>query len=282
MKGKKIFVSISSIMAVITLLVGCAQAPISEPAPPEPAVLNIEMTPTGHWHATRAKTLTFAVTDDSGNPLTGLVANVSVKRHGSDSVRNIEAADNGDGTYSADYTASNVGSGYSLAYSIGFSFEYEGNKYFDAWPVEVVRDGREDIMPTVGGTMYAYQVRYAWDPGHIHANDGNKVNLIFEPRRAIQTDGDLNIEQPYRNTFNHLQGIEAHVLIESTDGTISEELHAEYRGLGIYRAQRVFSVAEVGHDGREYTVSFLFTDPFNNYTIDKAETSYPLKAVAAH
>jgi hypothetical protein len=71
-------------------------------------------------------------------------------------------------------------------------------------------------------------------------------------------------------------------LIESKDGTISEELHAEYRGLGVYRAQRVFSEAEVGHDGRDYTVSFLFTDPFNNYTIDAAETSYPLRAVPEH
>jgi hypothetical protein len=26
----------------------------------------------------------------------------------------------------------------------------------------------------------------------------------------------------------------------------------------------------------EYTVSFLFTDPFNGFTIDKAETSYPM------
>ncbi len=280
MKRKIILVSILSIMVAIPLLAGCTQAPSSEPAP-EPAVLNIEMTPTGHWHATRTKTLTFAVTDEAGNPVTGLVSNVSVKRHGSDSVRNIEAADNGDGSYSADYTANNVGSGYSLAYSIGFSFEHEGNTYFDAWPAEVVRDGREDIMPTVGGTMYAYQVRYAWDPGHVHANDENKVSLIFEPRRAIQTGGALNTEQPYRNTFNHLQGIVATVLVESTDGSVSETLTATYRGLGVYRAERVFSEAEVG-ERREYKVSFLFTDPFNNFTIDKTETSYPLVAVGDH
>ncbi len=280
MKRKIILISILSIIAVIPLLAGCAQTPSSKPAP-EPAVLNIEMTPTGHWHATRTKTLVFTVKDESGNPVTALVSNVSVKRFGSDSVRNIEATDNGDCSYSADYTASNVGSGYSLAYGIGFSFEYEGNTYFDAWPVEVVRDGREDIMPTVGGTMYAYQVRYAWDPGHVHANDENKVSLIFEPRRAIQTGGDLNIEQPYRNTFNHLQGIEAHVLIESTDGSVSETLTATYRGLGIYRAQRVFSEAEVG-ERKEYVVSFLFTDPYNNFSIDKSETSYPLVAVSEH
>jgi hypothetical protein len=206
---------------------------------------------------------------------------VAIKSHGSDRARNIEAADNGDGSYSADYTANNIGSGYALAYSVSFSFEYQGNKYFDAWPVEVVRDGREDIMPVIGGTKYAYQVRYGWDPGHIHADDEEKVNLIFEPRRAIQTGDQLNTEQPWRNTFNHLQGMEATVLVESVDGSVSETLPATYVGLGVYRAQRIFSEAEVG-ERKEYKVSFLFTDPFNSFTIDKAETSYPLVAVEEH
>ncbi len=280
MKRKIILISILSIMAVVPLLAGCTQASSSEPTP-EPAVLNIEMTPTGHWHATRAKTLTFAVTDESGNPVTGLSPTVAIKSHGSDDVRNIAAADNGDGSYSADYTANDVGSGYSLAYSVSFSFEYEHNKYFDAWPVEVVRDGNEGIMPTIGGTRYAYQVRYGWDPGHIDANDEEKVNLIFEPRRATQTGDQINIEQPWQNTFNHIPGLEATVLVESTDGSVSETLTATYIGLGIYRAQRIFSEAEVGAR-KEYKVSFLFTDTFNNFTIDKEETSYPLVAVEEH
>jgi mono/diheme cytochrome c family protein len=37
----------------------------------------------------------------------------------------------------------------------------------------------------------------------------------------------------------------------------------------------VFSVAEVG-SGKEYAVSFLFTDPYNGFTIDPSETAYPL------
>ena len=63
--------------------------------------------------------------------------------------------------------------------------------------------------------------------------------------------------------------------------TVSETLTAIYRGLGIYRAQRAFSVAEVG-ERKEYVVSFLFTDLYNNFSIDKSETSYPLVAVAPH
>jgi hypothetical protein len=274
MKRAIMIMSILAIMAAVPFLVGCTQTP-------RVAVLSIEMTPTGHWHATRAKELTFAVADEAGNPVTGLSPMVTVKSFGSDRARNIEAADNGDGSYSAQYTANNIGSGYALAYSVSLAFEYNGTAYFDAWPVEVVRDGREDIMPTIGGTKYAYQVRYGWNPGHVHASDEEKVDLIFEPRRAIQTGNQLNTEQPFRNTFNHLPGLEATVLVEAVDGSVSETLTATYLGLGVYRAQRAFSEAEVG-ERREYKISFLFTDPFNEFTIDKSETAYPLVAVEEH
>ncbi len=301
---KKVSLVICSLLIVSAILVaGCTQ-PASPPAPapapspvpapkptpapapapkPEPVTINIEMEPAGHWHATRAKTLTFVVTDANANPVKGLEATVTIKSLASSRASNIEATDNGDGTYSAEYTANNIGSGYSMAYTAGISFEHDGTKYFDAWPVEVVRDGNEGIMPEINGTTYAYQVRYGWDPGHIHANDDDeeKVSMYFEPRRAIQEGSEINTEQPWQNTFNHIVGLEATVLVESTDGTVSETITATYRGLGVYRAQRVFSVAEVG-ERKEYVVSFLFTDPYNNFSIDKSETSYPLVAVAEH
>ncbi len=43
-----------------------------------------------------------------------------------------------------------------------------------------------------------------------------------------------------------------------------------YSGLGNYQAK--YTPTSSG----EYKVSFLFTNPFNGYTIDKAKTSYPL------
>ncbi len=236
--------------------------------------LVIDMTAPGHWHVTRPKILNFTVTDEGGNPVIGLSPAVTVKTLAG-SVDTISASDNGDGTYSAEYTALDIGSGYSMAYTISFHVQYDGAEYFEAWPVEVVRDGNEGITPTINGTLYAYQVRYGWDPGTIYASDTDTVNMYFEPRRAIQEGSDLNTQQPWRNTFNHLPDLEPTVIVQSLDGRIMETLVPTYVGLGIYRAERVFSVAEVGA-WTEYTVSFLFTDSYNGFNLDSAETAYPL------
>ncbi len=185
------------------------------------------------------------------------------------SVDEVAATDDGDGIYSAEYAAFDIGGGYASAYSVAFLFEYEGSRYFEAWPAEVVRDGNEGIMPTIGGTMHAYQVRYGWDPAGAMA--GEEVTMYLEPRRSIQTGDEINTEQPWRNTFNHISDLEdVSVLVETADGEFVASLDATYAGLGIYRA--TFTPASAG----EFKVSFLFTDPANGFTIDKGETSYPL------
>ncbi|MHC4067476.1 MAG: c-type cytochrome, partial [Planctomycetota bacterium] len=120
-------------------------------------VLKIDLASPGHWHVTRAKTLTFSVTDEDGAAVTGLQPTVVVKTL-AESEESLQAADNGDGSYSADYTATDIGGGYAMAYSVSFSGEHSRVNYSDAWPVEVVRDGNEGIMPTIDGTLYAYQV----------------------------------------------------------------------------------------------------------------------------
>lgn len=239
--------------------------------------VKIDMTPPGHWHVTRAKTLSFTVSD-GGNPVAGLSPTITVKTFAG-TAETLSATDNGDGTYSADYVAKDIGAGYAMAYSVLFSIEYNGVSYFDAWPVEVVRDGSEDIMPTINETLYAYQVRYGWDPGTIHASDTDLVNMYFEPRRAIQEGIDINTQQPWRNSFNHLTDLVPTVLVQSADGRVSEILDTTYTGLGVYRAQRIFSVAEVGA-WTDYTVSFLFTDPYNGFEIDASETAYNLTVSA--
>ncbi|MFH1719848.1 MAG: hypothetical protein ABIF19_21050 [Planctomycetota bacterium] len=238
-----------------------------------PGVVKIDMTPPGHWHVTRAKMLSFTVTDD-GNPVAGLSPTVAVKTFAG-TADTLMVTDNGDGTYSAEHIARDIGSGYAMAYSILFSVEYNGVSYFDAWPAEVVRDGRENILPTINDTLYAYQVRYGWVPGTVHASDTELVSMYFEPRRAIQEGGDINTQQPFRNTFNHLTDLVPMVLVESADGRVSEVLNATYTGLGVYRAQRIFSMAEVGA-WTDYTVSILFTDPYNGFTLDASETAYPI------
>ncbi len=231
--------------------------------------LNIEIDPLGHWHLTRAKPLTFTVTDAGDNPVTGLEPTVTVKTAaGSVDVLG-QVVDNDDGTYTVEYTALDLGSGYSAAYSIGIAFSYEGFRYSNHWPAEVVRDGNEGITPTLGGTMYSYQVRYAWVPGRIAS--GDEVTMYFEPRRAIQTGDELNTEQPWSNTFNHILDLEnISVVVETAAGSTVATLTPTYSGLGMYRVK--YTPASAG----DFKVSLLFTDPFNGFTIDSAETSYPL------
>ena len=242
-----------------------AQATLEKVAPS----LNIEIGAIGHWHFTKDKLLTFTVTDAGGNPIIGLRPTVTVKTTAGsvDTLRQV--VDNGDGSYAAEYTALDLGSGYSAGYSIGIAFSYEGFNYSNHWPADVARNGNERITPTLAGTMYSYQVRYAWVPGRIEHED--EVTMYFEPRRAIQTGDELNTEQPWLNTFNHILDLEnVSVVVETAAGSTVATLTPTYSGLGIYQAK--YTAAEHG----EFKVSFLFTDPFNGYTIDKAETSYPL------
>ncbi len=232
--------------------------------------LNIEIGAIGHWHLTKDKLLTFTVTDAGDNPITGLKPTVTVKTlAGSvDVLPNV--ADNDDGSYSVESTARDLGSGYSAGYSIGIVFSYEGFNYSNHWPAEVVRDGNERITPTVGGTMYSYQVRYAWVPNR-SITTGDEVTMYFEPRRAVQTGDQLNTEQPWQNTFNHILDLEnISVVVETAASSTVATLTPTYSGLGIYQAK--YTPTSAG----EFKVSFLFTDPFNGYAIDKTETSYPL------
>ncbi|MBI4320108.1 MAG: hypothetical protein HY675_16580 [Chloroflexi bacterium] len=230
--------------------------------------VGIALTPPGHWHATKGKKLTFTITDaTSGQPLPGLKPEVTVQTLGG-RTDTLTPADNGDGTYTADYTAWEIGSAYATFYSILLTVEKDGVRYSEAWPVEVVRDGREDIMPVLAGVKYAYQVRYGWNPGV--AKMGDEVNLIFEPRRATQTGDQLNTQQPFRNTFNHVADLEDVKILVEKDGQVVEELAATYNGLGIYSAKHSFDASG------NYKVSLLFTDPANGFSIEKSDTSYPL------
>lgn len=262
------------ISTVLTLvLLGSAVAQLEDAN-----TLTINMIAPGHWHATWPKILNFTLTDEMGNPVAGLSPTVTVKSMAG-TVTAISAKDKGDGTYSATYRPWDIGSGHSMAYNISFRVQYNGMEYFDAWPVKVQRSGNESIIVTVDDTLYAYEVLYGWDPGTIYASDTDLVNMYFEPLRAVQEGNRLNRFQLFLNTYNHLTDLEPTILLESQDGLVSEMLVPTYIGLGVYRAQRVFSVAEVGASNR-YTVSFLFTDPYNGYSIEPEKTAFSL-AVSA-
>lgn len=259
--------------------------PLTVTAPPaKPSVvgrpaLNLELVNPGHWHANKGKTLTIRASDVSGIPIRGLKPELTVKTL-QGRVDKLALTDNGDGTYSAPYTAWDLGGGYSTGYVLMADVDYRGTEFADAWPVEVVRDGNERILPEKDGKKYAYQVRYGLNNGLPVANDKDPITVYFDPRRAIQEGDQINTQQPFRNTFNPLPDLKPTVIIESTDGKIVEEIAPAYTGMGVYRAQRVFTKAEVGSE-REYKVSFVFTDPYNGVVIGKDHSSYHVTVLAS-
>lgn len=240
---------------------------------PVPRELSIAMTPPGHWHFTRTKQLVFAVTDAAGVPVDGLIPEITIRTL-SGRVDRLVASDLGGGTYATEYTAWDIGPDYATSYAVLCTIRGHGERYSDAWTIEVVRDGREDIFK--GDGQYAYQVRYGWSPGRPLASVDAAVVFYLEPRRAIPEGEALDRRQPWRHPTDHLPGLAATLLIRSSDGLVGQELAVEYVGLGVYRAERIFPPGEVGA-GRTYNVSLLFTDPHNGQTIGVDDNSYVLE-----
>lgn len=268
------------LVTLFLLMVACSG---STPEASSTDAYTVAMEPLGHWHVFNPKTLQFTVQDSATSEgVAGLDLTVEITRVGSDRIteRSVSAdqvKDAGNGVYSLEYTPSSIG-GYSLiARAV-----HNGQQYVSA-PVafEVAKDGEEGIKVEAGGETYVYQIRYHWEPGHIHANDGEPVKLVFELMRGAQVGDAINWEQPWTNTFDHVTSIEnATMLLESEDGTVSEELQFVYKGRGIYEVERIFTEAEVG-DGKDYTVRCSFTDPANGGLVTHSEP-FPLHASAAH
>lgn len=274
MKAKKqgLLIAILLLLLTITLVPLGAQDSASY-------LINIE--PIGHWHVFGAKTLIFSVFDSAtAEGVEGLDLVVEIARAHSDSVSTRTVADEqivdeGDGLYSLEYTASALD-----AYALVVRFEQDGMTHASQ-PVafETARAGEEGIMAEANGTTYVYQVRYNWEPGHIHANDEEPVTIIFELLRGIPTGDDINWEQPWTNSFDHVTDGEAVLTLTTADGT-SEELAMEYRGRGIYQAQRIFPADEVG-DSADYEIQISLTDAFNGASVSLDEPAI-LHAVPGH
>ncbi len=249
--------------------------------PPETFYINVE--PIGHWHVGHAKTLLFTVAQmDDDKSISGLNLVVQIVRSGSSrvserSVENEQVVDEGEGVYSLEYTASDMDS-----YGLVARFMHEGVEFVSRpLAFEVVRDGEEGIRVDAQDTSYVYQIRYNWEPGHIHANDTDAVKLHFEIMRGVPEGTEIDWERPWQNAFDHINDAQDPVaFVESEDGVVIEELPVLYRGKGIYQAERVFSEAEVG-EGMAYNVHFVFTDPYTGAEVTHTEP-YPLHAVPGH
>lgn len=276
MKKRNLLTSIVSIVTLLILI--AAMMPVNAQ---EDAAYTFTIEPIGHWHVFDAKTLVFGVYDNStAEGVAGLNLVAEIARAHSDSVSTRTVADEqivdeGDGLYSLEYTASSLDS-----YALLIRFEQDGVS-FASQPVafETARAGEEGIMAEANDTTYVYQVRYNWEPGHIHANDEEPVTLIFELIRGIPTGDDINWEQPWTNSFDHVTDAEVTLTVTNADG-VSEELEVVYKGRGIYEAQRVFSHEEVG-EGQDYEVLCSFVDNFNTAEVSLSEPAV-LHAVPSH
>ena len=195
-------------LLLITLLLlaftGCTQEPAEEEVEAlAPDAYSISLEPIGHWHVFSPKTLLFTVTDTATDQgVAGLDFTVQIARAESDSVseRTVadgDVADEGDGVYALEYTPSSIG-----AYSVAAAFVQNGQHFASApTAFEVAKAGEEGIRASVDGTDYVYQIRYHFEPGHVHANDNEPVSIVFELMRGVETGDDINWEQPWTNTF---------------------------------------------------------------------------------
>lgn len=254
----------------------------TSPALADSEAAGIAVAPIGHWHVFNEKTLTFDVTDKQGAGLGGLNLVVEIAREGSDritvrSVADDQIVDEGGGTYTLAYTPSSIGSYAMHAKTV------DEDHAAVSMPIvfEVARDGDEGVKVTANGVDYVYQVRYNWDPGHIHANQDEPAKLVFELMRGVETGSDINWDRPWTNTFDHVTGAkDVAIRVVAEDGSVTEELSAVYRGRGIYEAGRIFAPDEVGHE-KLYEVAVSFVDPANDAMISNPE-AYALRAVASH
>jgi hypothetical protein len=238
----------------------------------------------GHWHVFAPKTLLFTVTDvATGDSASVDNFTVQIVRAGSERVteRTLtegEVVAEGEGIYSLEYEPSNF-----APIAISAKFEMDGQTFASPpWPIEIAKAGEEGIRVDIGGTSYVYQIRYHWDPGHIHGNDTETTKLVFEVMRGIPEGTDINWDSPWRNSFDHVVDADhMEITVSTSDGAVSDEIHPEYKGKGIYEGERVFSVSEVGHDGMDYEINVSFTDPYNGATVSNSE-AFPLHAVPGH
>lgn len=273
----------SSAPAAVAPAVQAAAPEVETASPLAPDTFYISVEPIGHWHVFATKKLLFTVKEtasDAGKADLNLVVQIASpggSRVTERSVEKEQLVDEGDGIYSLDYTAANIG-GYGLI----ARFNHEGQEFVSA-PVafEVAKDGEEGIKVEAQDTAYVYQIRYHWEPGHIHADDDEQAKLVFEIMRGIPEGDAIDWEKPWQNVFNHIVDAENPVVhVESEDGTVADELEPVYMGKGLYEVERTFAVAEVG-EGADYTVRFAFTDPYNEVEVTHVEP-YRLHVSSPH
>jgi len=107
------------------------------------------------------------------------------------------------------------------------------------------------------------------------------VRLVFEIMRGIQEGNDIDWKEPWLNLFDHIANADRPaVLLKSMDGKVSQEIQARYMGRGVYQAERLFTMAEVGKE-MHYESTFVFIDPYNGAKVQNSKP-FSLHASGPH
>jgi hypothetical protein len=240
----------------------------------------ITMEPPGHVHTFGEADLTFKVTDEEEEPVTDLSPIVARQFQGSDRVSETgegDIVDNGDGTYTWKRSFNDAG-----VYVLTFKFEDDGIMYSNSFPLETSKAGGERIYcPSEDNPEFAYQIRWEAVPGHIHG--GNEAAFEIELKRS--SNKEVNTEQPWLNSFDHLTpddlkpaGSLPEVAIGSADG--EESADVEYKGMGIYEVKHTFGDI---HEDATYWLHVTFEDDCG--VVDESgetEHDYQFSVVPAH
>jgi hypothetical protein len=191
--------------------------------------------------------------------------------------------DMGDGTYQWTKTFTVLGTNL-----LGIRFDADGKPHYAAFPFETSRGGGERYFCDLNGDRiedHAFQVR--WNPmGPSVRADGTPTTIQLELLRSTNPP-PLNIEEPYRNSFDHLrpgelQGATLRVRLMAGSGSAATEvanLESKYVGRGLYTATRSFTADDLsGQPRRVFWLRVSFTDDKGCLvdTVDEAEYQLPL------
>ncbi len=284
MKTKKLNILLS-ILAGVGLVVGvsaCSNTTAQMTNMPAVDAFTITAKPFTHWHTLNYQKVEFTVTDKAtgqgkaGLPVEIQIAHATTQQITTRSVADKGVKDEGKGVYSINTSAPEF-----YPYAFTLRFVYNGQQFVSQpFVTEITKAGEEGIRVEAKGTSYVYQIRNFWRPGDVRASNNISVLLSFEVMRGVPEGTAINWTAPWTNFAEHvIDAQNPKIIVESRDGIVKVELPAVNKGKGVYEANRIFSVAEVGK-AMDYDVRLVFIDPYHGAQVSSAKP-YLLQASAA-
>jgi hypothetical protein len=157
-------------------------------------------------------------------------------------------------------------------YALTFSFTQQGRTYFRTFVHGLALAGGERIFrPSKAAPKYKYQIRWQAKPSNVPV--GEDVSFLVELKRTVE-GAKINVERPFRNTFDHLtpsklKGSPTITLKGAGEGS-EIKLSPVYKGLGVYEVRHKFDPQEAG---KKYQLRVAFTDGAD-FKVDETGEDY--------